>query len=494
MSVNLHVKDDHQLLGADNSSRSFSAGRLTIGRGPENDWVLPDPERIISKQHCLVEEADGVCSLTDTSSNGVFVNSADKPVGRGNKVVLADGDHFRIGHFRIDVTIADQRVRAPLPESADADDPFGSSGLAETRGEKAFADIFGTPGTAAEPSSGRADFGAFDEPFDDDSEPHGGAFDDAGAGADSGSPDQEFFRPPDPITEPLEGVEIPDDWDSEWASDPAGGAEVPPAASPPAPSATPAAGVFVLEEIVPVPDPSRTAEAARPTQSQPAPAQVPATPPAPQPPGDALFGTGPAQAAGRRMMQAFLEGAALGDLAIPDEKAEETMRLLGALFRETVKGLREVLAARSSIKSEFRLTQTMIQPVENNPLKFSLGDDDALTALLTKTGKGYLPPQRALNEAFADVKAHQVAVMVGMQAALTGLLARFDPRALERRLNQESGSVGGLLRNKKSKYWDEFAALYATIAAEAEDDFQSVFGREFGKAYETQSRKQTGRN
>jgi len=494
MGVTLRVRDDHQLLGSSNSSRSLSDGRLTIGRGPENDWVLPDPERVISKQHCLIEAHDGVYSLTDTSSNGVFVNASDKPVGRGNKVVLTDGDHFRISHFRIDVSL-DEAAKTQPAEMIGEDDPFGESGFGEDAGDKALADIFGDSTAGAEDSSSGTDFGGFDEPFSGSVSEFGTA-EDLSDESDSLSPGHEYFNPPEPVPEPLESLEIPDDWDSEWTSEPAAGSAG--EAASPVPQ-TPAADPFALEEAAPAPAATRTAEAARPAApaaaptipATPAPPAAPETPPAP---GSQMFGGGEAKIAGRNLMQAFLEGAALGDLKIPDEKAEETMRLLGALFRETVRGLREVLAARSSIKSEFRLTQTMIQPVENNPLKFSLGDDDAMAALLTKTGQGYLPPQRAVNEAFEDVKAHQVAVMVGMQAALTGLLARFDPRALENRIDHESSAVGGLLRGKKSKYWDAFATLYATIAAEAEDDFQNVFGREFGKAYETQTRKQTRRS
>ncbi|MDZ4135669.1 MAG: FHA domain-containing protein, partial [Paracoccaceae bacterium] len=32
---------------------------LTIGRGPENDVVLPDPDRLISKNHCTIEDQGG---------------------------------------------------------------------------------------------------------------------------------------------------------------------------------------------------------------------------------------------------------------------------------------------------------------------------------------------------------------------------------------------------------------------------------------------------
>ena len=64
---------------------------------------------------------------------------------------------------------------------------------------------------------------------------------------------------------------------------------------------------------------------------------------------------------------------------------------LGAATRATVSGLRQTLMARASIKDEFRIEQTMIRASGNNPLKFSLDDDDALATLLgtgRRTGMG----------------------------------------------------------------------------------------------------------
>ncbi len=35
------------------------AGPVSIGRGPDSDWVLPDPERHVSKLHCRIESQRG---------------------------------------------------------------------------------------------------------------------------------------------------------------------------------------------------------------------------------------------------------------------------------------------------------------------------------------------------------------------------------------------------------------------------------------------------
>lgn len=164
------------------------------------------------------------------------------------------------------------------------------------------------------------------------------------------------------------------------------------------------------------------------------------------------------------------------------------MRTLGEIFRETVQGLVEVLLARGDVKGEFRLHRTTIGPVENNPLKTSpgqppLSSEQVMTLLLVRQKDAYMSPVQAVREGFNDIKAHQLAVMAGIQAALTRLLERFDPGNLETRLEQ---SVLDNIwpGNRKAKYWDLFTTEYQTIAREAEDDFNELFGDEFARAYE----------
>lgn len=101
--------------GAD-TQRHVAAGRLTLGRGAENDWVLRDQERVLSKNHCVVEFKGGVYVVIDCSTNGVFHNESLEPLGRGNSAVLADGDRLRFGAFVVKVQfVADD----PPPPAAD---------------------------------------------------------------------------------------------------------------------------------------------------------------------------------------------------------------------------------------------------------------------------------------------------------------------------------------------------------------------------------------
>ena len=91
--------------GPADARKTLQHGRLTIGRGAENDWSLPDPARVVSKHHCIVEGSGGSFRLTDCSTNGVFVNGADEPVGAGNSVSLCDGDRLRVGPYEVQVTV-----------------------------------------------------------------------------------------------------------------------------------------------------------------------------------------------------------------------------------------------------------------------------------------------------------------------------------------------------------------------------------------------------
>jgi len=129
---------------------------------------------------------------------------------------------------------------------------------------------------------------------------------------------------------------------------------------------------------------------------------------------------------------------------------------------------------------------TMIGAQANNPLKFFPDADSALTQMINGTMPGYMPPPRAFAGAFDDLKAHELAIMAGMRAALAGVLARFDPAAIEARLQVPTVMDKVLASNRKAKMWDRMVDLYTQMAGEADSDFHRLFGEAFGNAYEEQ--------
>lgn len=481
-------------------SHSFGSQGGRIGRGLSNEWVLPDPH--MSKNHCSIQYRDGQFSITDTSTNGVFLNGSPERMERGSSVVIGDGDRLKIGDYDIRLELDEAAEAAPV---ADLDsfakvlgvgmgedlDPFAinadnggkatpevTPGLPPAGGGDPFDDLLDAPparGGGEDPLFAELDSGTSgsrgavipddDDLFDDllpktSSEPSEDPLDAADTEQDHVPSPNEFFQPPK-----VAGDQIPDDWDADDLLSPSPEPE-PPAA--PAPQTRP--------------EPPAPVEPTPPVA--PAPAAPPVAAPPPVPPAPAVVSDGEAA-----LLRAFLEGAELADLDVPEAARIEMMRTVGQTYRDLVRGLVEVLKVRQTIKNEFRLDQTMIRAEDNNPLKFTVNVEEALKAMLGNTSRGYLTPRRAVDQGFSDIKAHQIAVMAGMQVALKALLLRFDPKELESRLQEGSVLDKVLPGSKKARYWELFTQLYAEIAKEAEDDFHGLFGREFARAYEEQAKK-----
>ncbi|MGH7103906.1 MAG: type VI secretion system-associated FHA domain protein TagH [Acetobacteraceae bacterium] len=419
-------------------TREVGGGEFNIGRGSDNDWVLADPERHLSKRHCMVAFRSGTWQLADVSTNGTFLNRESEPVGTEQPRTLRDGDRLRLGPYEIEIRIAEEAeaFRSPNPPARQAAaDPFG---------DDPFAAVLGPAGAA--PFQGASSAGderpAFALPPDFDplapdpaDQPFAGP-----AMADHQAAIEDAFRPPKPTSEML-----PDDWDAEESLLRRPAAPPPPAALP---SATPG----------PVPE----------VQAEPPVLATEPAAPTPAAPGDS------------GLLAAFLAGARAPDIRPADPTA--TMEALGAAFRALVTGLRQALIARAAIKGEFRIEQTIIRARGNNPLKFSAGDDDALAALIGAGRKTEMGPAEAVADALRDVRQHELAATAAMQSAVRALVRRFDPAQLA-----GAGSAGGLIglaHNRKARAWDAFEKLHAEVTLGLADDFDSVFGKAFARAYE----------
>jgi type VI secretion system FHA domain protein len=212
---------------------------------------------------------------------------------------------------------------------------------------------------------------------------------------------------------------------------------------------------------------------------------APAPQPADAPPTDQTAAAATSDASGDQITAAFLEGLGAEEAALKGEDPATAMRRMGRVMHTLIAGLREILMTRTSIKSEFRIEQTMISAGGNNPLKFSITPEQAIETMLRPATKGYLSPETAAEEALQDIKAHEVAMVTGMEAALKGVLGRLDPKALEAQI-EDKGGLGGILRGKKARYWDVYEQLYAEISDQAENDFHDLFSREFARAYKAQ--------
>ena len=451
MGLTLHMQGSGMMPNGMTSAHLVN-GALSLGRADGNDVVLPDPDRTISSRHCIIEERGNDYVVMDISTNGTFLNYMPQPLGP-TPSPLNHGDTVAIGgfEFRVEITAGlgapavdpyanlaapmMDDLLAPLPP--EGEEPAGFVGGLNEAGAAtgdAIAALLGDGPAVGPDATGLSAPPPEPAPLIPEDEdifgPGGDPFDGIETSApDHGASAQDYFAAPP--SEAGAGALIPDDWDL----------SAPEAA--PAPMAAPA--------------PSPQAASAPPAVSAPV-------------SGDAA--------------RAFLSAAKAGeDLEAAELSA--AMERTGAAYRVMVEGLRDVLMTRASIKSEFRLGQTMISPDGNNPIKFSVSADQAVEAMVKPNMPGYLEAEKAATEAVNDIKAHEVAMMTGMQAAIKQLLERFDPAVLSAKIEAKKGFFGG----GKGKRWDMFEKMYGEIASEAEDDFQALFGAAFAKAYEEQLRK-----
>ncbi|HUG71802.1 MAG TPA: type VI secretion system-associated FHA domain protein TagH [Steroidobacteraceae bacterium] len=111
------ISPQRQTLGSRGSIVLGVAGG-SVGRALDNDWALPDSQRFLSGHHARIHFRDGHYIVEDTSSNGVFVNDATKPLGKRGTHRLDAGDILRLGEFRVLVQIDDDDPASLPPPGA----------------------------------------------------------------------------------------------------------------------------------------------------------------------------------------------------------------------------------------------------------------------------------------------------------------------------------------------------------------------------------------
>lgn len=420
------VSSQRDSLGAD-YTHTFVGGVGSIGRDEACEWPLPDAA--VSRRHAAVRLLNGTFFIEDLSTNGTYVGGSDEShrLVKNQPRPLRDGDQIFIGDYQIVASLEDASVSAETPEDATA----------------IWVQPPEPPTQRFEPAAGDAPGSLTpDEPLVPSP---GGEVDPLKLLAASAA------SPHAPAAPPRAPVSPPD------AGHSASGGEVAPGngLDEPMPPLSPVPPVDAGGGQIPADWWKQTAEPAPPAAAPP-PAPAPREPFAPAgAPAPGMPGTAGAN----------------------DD----------ALVRELVAGLMEVLAARAEIKRRFRVTMTMIQARENNPLKFAVNADEAMAKLFGGVSNGYLGPKEAFDEAFRDLKAHQIAMLAGMREAFDKMLNQFDPHRLEARFENTLGK--GKLPFVKDRHWKLYKELFDELTADAEDSFHHLFGNAFATAYEQEMQK-----
>ena len=410
-------------------TRVLETGTLTIGRGADNDWTLEDPERVLSKVHCRIDQSGDGFLLTDVSTNGVFVNGDVQPVGRGHSCAIEDGDTLTVGPYVITVAVQTEEPAAGLR--------FGE-GLVAANGPAPSPPYNGIPQLADSPIAGPPEEpwlqtipggefgpGLRAAPIGWDAPP-----DPSDYGA-SGQRASELTMPP-PSTEfaqesehlpaisgllklPAAQVVLPPNW---METDPLHNVELAPSNIAPPLSET----MLAPEPVVP-PEPVTPRE---PPPTEPSPREAEVRPMAPE---DFVAG--------------FLEGAGLPATALGAD-LHEAGRNLGRLVQSAVEGIRDILATRAMVKSELRVDQTIVQAAGNNPMKFAPDVQRCLAAMAGQPPAGFLPGAAAMRQALDDIKVHELALIAALNSVFAELSAQLDPEMIAEKVKGES-SLGSVL-------------------------------------------------
>ena len=402
------------------SSKAFEATGGSIGRSEDCDWVLGASG--VSRVHAMIRYLNGMYFIEDRSTNGMLLNGT--ALVKGDPSALNDGDRLLIDTFEIDVRLGD---------------------AATGTGDRTHV-AAATPPAATALDDDPLDLGLLG------ATPSGAGYPPARAGAAAAG-----------IDDLLAGGSAPADLDPLSFLDPAGGDAglVPPTpsgAATPGWNNTPGTDDHFRP---PMTDAQRQVNALPEnwdlTVGDFAPKPAPAAAPAPAAPKPAA----PAPAASAA--------------ALPGEVEQ--------IFRVVVDGVMEVLRARTEIKTTFRLPVTTIQRSENNPLKFAPTPEEALQKIMAPQGTAFLSGPAAFEDAFEDVRCHQMAMLAGVRAAFESLLAHFNPDRYE----QEAD--GGSRRSAfagKGKYWDKYRENFEGLMRDPDECFRRLFGEEFARAYEEQ--------
>jgi type VI secretion system protein len=432
MTLRLSVVSEHGIRLGALSSKVFGVHGGSIGRGSDNEWILPDPERYLSGKHARIDFRAGNYILVDTSSNGTYVNGAQVPLGKYHDYLLKDGDYIRLGEYEFLVSI-DKGNDFPPDQSA----------------------IVAYDGTAHSSAARKS------------------TADDLGADLDL----SELLEPSDQLTiEP--GIQPRNAYGQPVATEPK--------------AAAPAAeGSETPWHMMTRPLKPGTPAAAQPPSAahQATGAQPPFTPQQP-------LGMATGSQSARSMppffpgdlepaLAVFCRGAGIDPNTITAAARNAALHLAGQLLRESVLGLMDLNHSRNEFRNRFRIAPPPEQGPES-PLNLARGVDEALVRLLNTTSSR-AGSVDAVREVFRELKAQSGASLAAMRSAFEEFLERVDPKQLEERF-ERAGKRGVFGVQNKGKYWDMYTEMFPGLAQRPADGFPHVFTETFAKAYDAKLR------
>lgn len=423
--LTLSVDNPEVLQQGSKAAHVFQATGGTIGSAGAS-WTLVDSRRQVFAQHCEIRREDGGFVVIDRSGH-TTVNDQTRPLGRGTRARLSEGDRLHIGPYRISARLGDAPVPAldgetsqllvdhldTLPEAAaeDTDGRYAQQpGLAEFQ-------RLATPA----PSHGLLDpLQALDACIDGttlaDLDPRHHGYTPLAAQADVATTRFEAV-----YGAPMHAPGEPDMLEQD--PQPAAGNE------------------WLQRQLSSHADPASLAE----------------------PLVDGI-------------------GATLG--AVDGQQTYALLNEAGRTLGALVRGLCALNVPQPGDQQRISLAGRTLQPIEDNPLRLGLDYPDTVRALFSRERSVvHLSPSAAVEESLEQIRRQQVAVHKAINAGLAALLQAFAPAQLEQRFQRyrparnEASTAGDWAWNMYGHYYDE-------LTSGRQQGFDKLFWEVFEQAFD----------
>jgi type VI secretion system protein len=436
MAIKLRVISDQYRDLGEHRSRVFGVNGGSVGRAPDNDWVLPDSKRIVSGHHFEVEYRSGAYWLKDTSTNGVYINDSDEPASNHDSVELRDGDRLRVGDYDIIVSL-DNRIDF-LP--AAGEEQAAAKHLGADIGHALDLDSLLTPRDSEESGSIslRNAFG-LKVPKE---------LRNAAAAAANGADEP----PPPPVRGPV-GIPRPDSAPGKEHTSTVSGSD------------------WNLKTRAMTREELADSLARRQLRTDQRERSVP------------FHQQATTWADLRSAVQAFCRGAGIDQSSLTPEAQSMLPLVAGQMLREAVVGLTDVAQARAKATGTPQ-TPAPGQGAGSNPLRTSSSVDQAMQRLFESHGRLYGGPVEALRDVMQEIKDHEIAVNAGVRAGLQSMLDQLSPANVADQFEQGRSRTLAPGQDPRPKYWEHYAEFYRMITQQvAGNGWPHPFTEEFNREY-----------
>lgn len=156
----------------------------------------------------------------------------------------------------------------------------------------------------------------------------------------------------------------------------------------------------------------------------------------------------------------------------------------GLSVRHVVQCLSDQLATRQEFKKETGAEdRTMLGAKEVNPLKTQMPLKELIQYLLLMPGGagGFVPADRALQEAAQEARWHEAATRSAARGLAEGALKDFEPAKLRTLLLKGKLSLSSVVDN--ARLWDLYATHYQEKGAKPAEWAEQLFNRYYMAAY-----------